>query len=186
MTYRRKRAMRGIGIMETDARGFPKGDLRVSDADRDRALSELTDAYQAGRITADEFDQRSSLALSARTGKELRAPLADLPVVRTPAPPQRTEGRKVPWVNIGASVLALAFVRDALANALRPPLTLAQRQLEQQNMARHGFRIPLPPAQGFDWIGTLVPAIMALVLVTLVVARTRRGRAGRTGRASLR
>jgi hypothetical protein len=38
---------------------YPPGDLRVSDADRDRALSELGQALQVGRITADEFDQRS-------------------------------------------------------------------------------------------------------------------------------
>ena len=36
--------------MDTDARGFPPGDLRVSDAERDRALSELSEAYQAGRL----------------------------------------------------------------------------------------------------------------------------------------
>jgi hypothetical protein len=56
--------------------------VRVSDADRDRALSELTEAFQAGWITADDFDQRSGQALGARTGKELTALLADLPVDR--------------------------------------------------------------------------------------------------------
>ncbi len=35
--------------MDTDARGFPAGDLRVSDSDRDRALSELSEAFQIGR-----------------------------------------------------------------------------------------------------------------------------------------
>jgi hypothetical protein len=38
--------------MTTDARGFPVGELRVSDADRDRARSELSDAVRVGRITA--------------------------------------------------------------------------------------------------------------------------------------
>lgn len=50
---------------------YPPGDLRVSDADRDRALAELSQAFQAGRITADEFDERSGQALHSRTGKEL-------------------------------------------------------------------------------------------------------------------
>ena len=71
-------------IMDTDARRFPPGDLRVSDAERDRALSELSEAFQAGRITADEFERRSTQALSARTGKELTAPLVDLPLDRGP------------------------------------------------------------------------------------------------------
>src|SRR3984885_5464439 len=82
---------KGARIMDTDARGFPLGDLRVSDADRDRALSELCEAFQVGRITADEFDQRSGQVLAARTGKELAALLADLPLNRalanTAAPP---------------------------------------------------------------------------------------------------
>jgi len=42
--------------MDGVGRGFPPGDLRVSDADRDRALAELSEAFRVGRITADEFD----------------------------------------------------------------------------------------------------------------------------------
>lgn len=71
--------MDGIG------RDFPPGDMRVSDADRDRALSELGEALRVGRITEDEFDQRSGQALGARTGKELTALLADLPPTNPPA-----------------------------------------------------------------------------------------------------
>ena len=43
--------------MDTAAGDFPDGDLRVSDAERDRALSVLSAALQAGRITAEEFDE---------------------------------------------------------------------------------------------------------------------------------
>jgi hypothetical protein len=71
--------------MDGVGRGFPPGDLRVSDADRDRAQSELSEAFRVGRITADEFDQRSGQALRARTGKELTALLADLPLAGPPA-----------------------------------------------------------------------------------------------------
>jgi len=56
--------------MNTALRDYPVGELRVSDADRDRALRELSDAFQAGRITTDEFNQRSGQALVARTGKD--------------------------------------------------------------------------------------------------------------------
>ena len=70
-------------------RGCPPDGLRVSDADRERALSELSEAFRVGRITADEFDQRSGQALRSRTGKELTALLADLPLAGPPqhAPP---------------------------------------------------------------------------------------------------
>lgn len=61
---------------------------RVSDADRDRALARLNEAFQIGQIAIDEFDQRSGQILAARTRSELAAPIADLPP--TPAP---TEGK---------------------------------------------------------------------------------------------
>ena len=71
--------------MHTTTRDYPPGALRASDADRDRAVAELSEAFQAGRITADEFDERSAQALRARTGEELTALLQDLPADRAPA-----------------------------------------------------------------------------------------------------
>jgi Domain of unknown function (DUF1707) len=68
--------------MNTAIRDYPVGDLRVSDADRDGAIRELSEAFEAGRITAEEFSQRSGQALGACTGRELTALLADLPLVR--------------------------------------------------------------------------------------------------------
>src|ERR1700733_16120566 len=56
----------GVRIMDRAGWKYPSGDLRVSDADRERALHELSGAFQAGRLTADEFDERSGQALNAR------------------------------------------------------------------------------------------------------------------------
>jgi hypothetical protein len=71
--------------MDGVGKGFPPGDFRVSDADRDGALAELSEAFRVGRITADELDQRSGQTLRARTAKELTALLADLPPADPPA-----------------------------------------------------------------------------------------------------
>jgi len=65
-------------------RSYPPGDFRVSDADRDRVVAELGEHFQAGRLTAEELDERSGLALRARTGGDLTALLADLPVSQAP------------------------------------------------------------------------------------------------------
>lgn len=106
-------------------RGFPPGDLRVSDADRDRALSELGEAFRVGRITADEFDQRSGQALLVRTGKELTALLADLPLdgppaTRTTVPEPANHAFAVRAV-MGASALAATLLfAKAVADALSP------------------------------------------------------------------
>jgi hypothetical protein len=54
-------------------------DLRVSDAERDQAVAALGRHYQAGRLDQAEFDERMGAALSARTRRDLRRLLADLP-----------------------------------------------------------------------------------------------------------
>lgn len=65
--------------MDMDSRSFPRGGIRVSDADRDRAVTELSEHFQAGRLTQDEFEDRSGQALGARTGEDLSALFTDLP-----------------------------------------------------------------------------------------------------------
>jgi Domain of unknown function (DUF1707) len=163
---------------------YPPGDLRVSDADRDRALSELSQAFQAGRITADEHGERSGQALAARTGKQLTALLADLPVERAPA--RRTaaldQAHRVIAVRIAivAAVAACCFAVAAAGAALSTGPTLKQEQFARAVAASQGLPTPVfPPNPGFDWAGTITPAAMAVLLVVLVIClrvRTARGR----------
>ena len=153
---------------------YPSGDFRVSDADRDRALSELSDAFQVGRLTADEFDQRSGQALRARTGKELTALLADLPVERAPAARStaldRNQRLVATRVAFGASLAAICFAAVAAANALSTGASLQQQELFKQFAARQGLSTPgFPPSPGFDWAGTITPAVIAALLVVLVI-----------------
>ena len=58
--------------MDTPTGDFKRGVIRVSDAERDQAVAELSEHYQAGRLTLEEFDDRSSQALRARTGQRPR------------------------------------------------------------------------------------------------------------------
>ena len=67
--------------------GFPSGGIRVSDADRDQAIAELSQHFQAGRLTQEEFEERSGRALQARTGDDLAALFTDLPGQGTAAVP---------------------------------------------------------------------------------------------------
>jgi hypothetical protein len=64
--------------MNTAKDSQPSG-LRVSDADRDRAIAELSEHFQAGRLTADEHEERMSRALQARTAGDLAELFTDLP-----------------------------------------------------------------------------------------------------------
>jgi hypothetical protein len=73
--------------MENVISGFPRGDIRVSDAERDQAIAELSEQFQAGRLTQEEFEDRSGRALAARTGADLRALFTDLPQEPVLLPP---------------------------------------------------------------------------------------------------
>ena len=65
--------------MSTQTSRFPAGQMRASDADRDLAIAELSEHFQTGRLTQEEFDDRSTRALRARTGQELTELFTDLP-----------------------------------------------------------------------------------------------------------
>jgi hypothetical protein len=72
--------------MNAETRSYPRGDIRVSDAERDLAVAELSEHFQSGRLTQDEFDDRSARALQARTGADLGGLFTDLPKDETPVP----------------------------------------------------------------------------------------------------
>jgi hypothetical protein len=71
--------VRSVQDMSTATKGHPSGSLRVSDADRDRAIAELSEHYQAGRLSTEEFEDRTGRALQARTTADLAALFTDLP-----------------------------------------------------------------------------------------------------------
>lgn len=52
---------------------------RIGDADRDQAADCLREHLAQGRLTQDEFDERLSTALSARTAADLEPLFSDLP-----------------------------------------------------------------------------------------------------------
>jgi len=99
----------------------PTAAMRASDADRDAVLSDLSEHFQAGRLTAEEFEERAGRALAARTWGELKELLRDLPATRpgpqvpvaissSAAGPERPAGRRAP-----APVAVLAAVAIAVA-----------------------------------------------------------------------
>ncbi|MGC2373928.1 MAG: DUF1707 domain-containing protein, partial [Solirubrobacteraceae bacterium] len=56
------------------------GQIRVSDADRERLVEELHEHTVAGRLTAEEYEQRLEAVYAARTRADLDALRTDLPV----------------------------------------------------------------------------------------------------------
>lgn len=144
----------GGSNMDTPIRNFQRGDIRVSDAERDRAVTELSEHYQSGRLTLDEFDDRSDRALRAQTGNDLRALFADLPrqvapVASTPVSPATTPdlvGRRP-----GGSLVARAIITVVIA------------AIVLGNVAGHSHHL-------FGW---LVP-VLVLGLIFLRLSRRHR------------
>ena len=65
--------------------------LRLSDADREKAVELLSEHYSLGRLTKDEFDERSDAVWSAKAQGDLAPVFADLPA-GSPPTPARTGG----------------------------------------------------------------------------------------------
>jgi hypothetical protein len=114
---------------------YPAGNLRVSDADRDRAIGELSEHFQAGRLTADEFEERSGQALRAVTGGDLAELFADLPRNQAPPPVQGSarpapRGALVPAGRIAIAVPLIVLGMLALGSG--------------HHHAHHGVTVVIP------------------------------------------
>ena len=66
-----------------------RGDLRASDAERERVAEVLQQHYGAGRLSNEDLSDRVEAAYAARTVSELDAVTADLPPSEPPTRRQR-------------------------------------------------------------------------------------------------
>ncbi len=96
--------------------------LRIGDAERDRAITELGEHFAAGRLRQEEFDERSARALEARVQGDLQPLFVDLPRTGShdspsPRPPMRgyPPQRALFWL---APVLAVTFLVAAVTVAI--------------------------------------------------------------------
>ena len=113
--------------MDTKISDNRRGAIRVSDAERDQAVSELGEHFQAGRLTLEEFDERSDLALHAKTGNDLVALFTDLPTTVVPAsmrlenpvipePPADFGGRRAGGPSVARFFIACVIAAVIFAN----------------------------------------------------------------------
>ncbi|MET7277316.1 DUF1707 domain-containing protein [Kribbella sp. NPDC005582] len=79
----RQRPLRSVrsGRQDRDSPGARAGrrTVRIGDAERDRAVELLGEHFVAGRLTQDEFEERSETATRARYADELEPLFEDLP-----------------------------------------------------------------------------------------------------------
>ncbi len=100
--------------------------MRVSDADRERVCARLREGFAEGRLTTEEFHERTAAALAAKTEADL-APLAsDLPVPVPPAPvvrsPRRRELRRIwtAWASMAVLLNAVWLLTVITSSSIEP------------------------------------------------------------------
>ena len=138
--------------MNTAAQDHPSSTLRISDADRDRAVAELSEHFQAGRLTTEELEDRTARALQARTAADLAALFADLPRQHPPVP------------GAGPAAEPAPAVSSRLARGPAAPFAVLAVVVLLALLSGHLFHIVWLP-------------VLAVILVRLLAGRARRRRA---------
>ena len=104
--------------MDTPTGDFKRGAIRVSDAERDQAVAELSEHFQAGRLTADEFEDRTGRTLQARTAADLASLFTDLPRQHPAAPAASAPGGAGPHLLARPLVAPIAIVAIVVLAAI--------------------------------------------------------------------
>lgn len=68
--------------------------MRVSDTEREQACALLREAFAEGRLTTEEFHDRTTAALAAKTDADLAPLTSDLPRPTAPVPVVRSPHRR--------------------------------------------------------------------------------------------
>jgi hypothetical protein len=148
------------GAFSQDPRRPEAATLRASDRDRDVVLGVLAEGYADGRITKEEYDERSGSTAAAKTLGELPALIVDL-VPLTPTRP-RNDLALASTEELHARAVQKweAYRRDALRTVLVPSLICWTVWYFAS------FRHNADP--GFPWpvIVTLVTALRLLQVLT--------------------
>ena len=139
-----------------------KGSMRASDADRDRAVELLNDAYGEGRLSRDEHDGRLEDALSARTYADLDQIVADLPAAHATrvTPLDKTNGLAIASFACGLG----QFVFGPLATI--PAIVFGHMALHQTERSdEHGAGLALAGLI-LGWAATILGIILTVVVAT--------------------
>ena len=91
-----------------------RSDLRIGDAEREAAVHALGDHFAEGRLTKDEYDERSSRAYASRTNAELWPLFTDLPRPQGNPRVQRPEPVRHPGWRFGGWAVPLLVVIGVL------------------------------------------------------------------------
>jgi hypothetical protein len=123
---------------------------RAGDADRNKYVDHLSKSVSTGHLTSEEFDVRSSRALTAKTIKDLDALIPDLPSMKSVAKqPSRFAGMTEEWN--WPAVGWLGGIVGSLCLAVCTPIGIISGE------------------NGTNHLGPILPAVIALAIIIGVV-----------------
>ncbi len=153
--------------------------MRASDRDRDSANGLLQTAYAEGRLTKDEYDERSGKVLASQTFDQLQALTADLPGFSLSAQPQhypmqygvprRTNGLAVASLACGVGQVFFWFLAAIPAVVLGH---MARRQIRQTGEDGAGMALA---GLILGWIGIAATVLFVAVIVAAVAVTSTHG-----------
>jgi hypothetical protein len=139
--------------------------MLAGDADRERAVETLKDAFTEGRLTQGEYEDRIGLAFQARTSGELSALTQDVPRPPMPLPPgpPRTNSKAV-----GALVCGVSGVFVGVTAI--PAIVLghmARREIRRTGEQGDGLAVG---GLVLGYVVTIVMVVAVALMVALITA----------------
>jgi hypothetical protein len=132
--------------------------IRASDVDREVVVATLRDAYTAGRLTLEEFDERTSAAYASKTWGELRKLTEDLPS-------QPVLGSDVPGRRLPSTVAALPSHPER-SNGTVPPVRHRPRAIAFLPIVTLWLVLALASRSAHDVVAPTVILIMTIALLS--------------------
>jgi hypothetical protein len=150
------------------AAGGEPGQMRATDADRDRVVEFLNTAYSEGRLSKDEYDTRLESALSAHTYADLDRLMTDLPAAQATIVPPVSNTTVVASM-AKTNGLAIASLACGVAQfAFGPVATIPAIVLG--HVARHQIKRTGEQGAGLALAGLILGwAAVALGIILIVV-----------------
>jgi Domain of unknown function (DUF4190)/Domain of unknown function (DUF1707) len=155
------------------------GQMRASDRDRDSTSSLLQVAYAEGRLTKDEYDDRTDRLLRSQTYGQLQTLTADLPGHFPGAPmapqvvqyvrPARTNGLAVASLACGIGQLCFWFLAAIPAVVLGH---MARRRIRETGESGDGMAVA---GLVLGYIGIVLTVLFVAGAVALVAVASTHG-----------
>jgi hypothetical protein len=135
--------------------------IRASDVDREVVVDTLRDAYTAGRLTLEEFDERTSAAYAGKTWGDLRKLTEDLP--SQPVLGSDVPGRRLPPAVLPATALPSHPERN---NGTIPPVRRRPRAIAFLPIVTLWLVLALASRSAHDVVAPTVVLIMTIALLS--------------------